>query len=73
MVTVVQGPNSEEAARRAKSTESLRWGKSPKNATGLGDDSSEEFLPIQTSGNGDWRVRKTMEVTTSQERSGEKG
>ncbi|KAH8683351.1 hypothetical protein BGZ60DRAFT_217876 [Tricladium varicosporioides] len=73
VVTVVQGPSSEEAARRTKSSESLRWGKSSKSATGLGDDSSEEFLPIQQGGKGDWRVRKTMEVTTSQERSGGRG
>lgn len=34
--------------------------------THLRDDSSEEFLPVQKPG-GDWGVRKTTEVRTSEE------
>lgn len=34
--------------------------------TYLRDESSEEFLPVQTPGN-DWSVRKTTEVRTSEE------
>jgi hypothetical protein len=56
---VVQPNNS----KRSGSRKALRWNESER---GLKDDSSEEYLPVQRLA-AEWSVRKTTEVTTSQE------
>jgi hypothetical protein len=49
---------------RSASQKGLNW---LDNETPSKDDSSEEFLPVQKPTGNDWAVRKTTEVTTSQE------
>jgi hypothetical protein len=49
--------------RRSGSGKALRWNESERE---LKDDSSEEFLPVQRP-NAGWGVRKTTEVSTTQE------
>lgn len=54
----------ENQISRSASQNGLNW---LDNETPLKDDSSEEFLPVQKPPGNDWAVRKTTEVTTSQE------
>lgn len=54
----------ENQISRSASQKGLNW---LDNETPLKDDSSEEFLPVQRPLGNDWAVRKTTEVTTSQE------
>lgn len=62
ITTIIESSKEEQAAKGRKG--SLHWKGS---ADPLRDDSSEEFLPMQKPRT-DWGVRKTTEVTTSQER-----
>ncbi|TVY81540.1 hypothetical protein LSUE1_G001882 [Lachnellula suecica] len=64
VTTVIKSLNSEESAKTRSRKGSLKWSG---NADPLNDNSSEEFLPMQT--NGDWGVRKTTLVTTSREQN----
>jgi hypothetical protein len=65
ITTVIKSANNMKDEKNGKERKaSLKWGGS---ADPLKDDSSEEFLPMQRP-KGDWGVRKTTEVTTSQER-----
>jgi hypothetical protein len=65
VTTVIKSANDEHSGKgRNKSIGNLNWKGS---ADFLKDDSSEEFLPMQKP-RGDWGVRKTTEVVTSQER-----
>lgn len=65
ITTVIKSANNIKDEKNGKARKaSLKWGGS---ADPLKDDSSEEFLPMQTP-TGGWGVRKTTEVTHSQER-----
>jgi len=65
ITTVIKSANNIKDEKNGKGRKaSLKWGGSADHTK---DDSSEEFLPIQRP-TGDWGVRKTTEVTTSQER-----
>ena len=53
--------------KRAKRSDSVRESRWNESLGHMKDDSSEEFLPMQRSNNGDWEIRKTTDIMTSHE------